>query len=155
MNASRQKEQIRDVGTSKFSLPVWLQRVFALAILGFVCFVLLVLHQRHEKTENAYVVKAMADLATLRDAIDRFRVDCDRYPTATEGFSALMTQPKGLASWRGPYFQESIPLDPWGRPYLYQTPGSDGKTGYIVESYGADGEPGGDYEAADIVDGTP
>lgn len=105
------------------------------------------------RTGQAKVAKAKADLATLRDAINQFRIDCDRYPTTQEGFDALRHQPSGATGWRGPYLQRDIPADPWNNPYIYSTPGLNGQDGYIVESQGADGAPGGDGDNADIMDG--
>jgi len=105
------------------------------------------------KTGTAKVGKAKADLAVLRDAIDLFRVDCDRYPTTSEGLGALRDAPSGATGWHGPYLQKDLGTDPWNNPYIYQTPGPNGKDGYMVESYGADGAQGGDGDNADITDG--
>ncbi len=71
-----------------------------------------------------------------------------------EGFDALRRQPSSLQGWHGPYLEKNVPPDPWGNPYIYQTPGRDGTDGFLVESYGADGAPGGEGVNADIVDGT-
>ncbi len=106
------------------------------------------------RTGQARVGKAKADLAILRGAIDEFRIDCDRYPTTSEGFDALRTQPNGATGWKGPYLQKDLTADPWGNPYIYQTPGPNGHDGYLVESYGADGVSGGDGDNADIMDGS-
>jgi len=100
------------------------------------------------------VPKAKADLASLRMAIDQFRLDCGRYPTVQEGFGVLTTRASGLAGWRGPYLRKPVGPDPWGNPYLYFRPGPDGRDGYIVESYGADGRPGGSGEDSDFMDGS-
>ncbi len=105
------------------------------------------------KTGAAKVAKAKADLAVLRDSIDNFRLDCDRYPTTQEGFDALRNAPSGINGWRGPYLSKDLGKDPWGHDYIYQTPGPSGKDGYIVESYGQDGAPGGEGDNEDITDG--
>ncbi|MDR3690317.1 MAG: type II secretion system major pseudopilin GspG [Fimbriimonas sp.] len=97
--------------------------------------------------------RAKADLATLRLAIDQFRLDCSRYPTTNEGLKALWVAPKGAKDWRGPYLSSHQPKDPWGHPYVYATHGSATKPGFVVKSYGADGKPGGTGENADIADG--
>ena len=94
---------------------------------------------------NAKIAKAKSDLAVLAGAVDQFMLDCKRYPTNREGFSALQIPPDGVKGWRGPYLKE-ITDDPWGHPFRYRTPGENGKDGYLVESYGADGKPGGDGE---------
>ena len=106
------------------------------------------------KTGAAKVAKAKADLATLRDAIDQFRLDCDRYPTTQEGFDALRNPPSGVSGWRGPYLNKDLGADPWNNPYIYQTPGPNGHDGYTVMSYGADGAAGGEGDNADIMDGS-
>lgn len=105
------------------------------------------------KTGQAKVAKAKADLAVLRDAIDQFRIDCDRYPSTQEGFDALRNKPNGVNGWNGPYLTKDLGTDPWGNAYTYSTPGPSGKGGYIVESFGSDGVAGGDGDAADILDG--
>lgn len=103
---------------------------------------------------SARIAKTKSDLAKLRDAIDKFRIDCDRYPSLHEGFSVLQKEPEGVMSWKGPYLQGPLTTDPWGNPYVYQTPFPGQKDGYVIESYGADGKPGGDGDAADVVDGS-
>ena len=92
-----------------------------------------------------------ANLAMLCSVIDQFRLDCGRYPTDSEGLSALREAPKGLEGWHGPYLQKMPPLDTWGRPYFYE---AKGRTGYVIELLGADGRPGGEGDDADIVDGS-
>ena len=86
----------------------------------------------------------------VRDAIDEFRADCGRYPTDQEGFRALKVCPPHTSGWRGPYLPWNLGLDVWGNPYHYELGPGDG---FKIESYGADGKPGGDGDDADIVDG--
>lgn len=89
-------------------------------------------------------------------ALQLFRYDTGRYPTTAEGLKALL-QNHGLKSWRGPYTagqeKPEIPSDPWGRPYVYRCPGDH--ESYDLLSYGRDGIPGGEGEAADITTTTP
>jgi general secretion pathway protein G len=82
------------------------------------------------------------------DALDAYRVDMGRYPTTQEGLSALVDRSSDLR-WRGPYLRKAIPLDPWGRPYVYRSPGQSGAE-YDLRSYGKDGAPGGSGADADI-----
>ncbi|MCX7914240.1 MAG: type II secretion system major pseudopilin GspG [Thermodesulfovibrionales bacterium] len=91
---------------------------------------------------------AKAQIELLGQALDQFRLDVGRYPTTEEGLNALITNP-GIEKWEGPYLKKGLPLDPWGRPYVYQSPGSHGE--YDLISYGADGKPGGEGEDKDIV----
>ena len=60
-----------------------------------------------------------------------------------------MERPSGLTRWSGPYLKKSVPLDPWGNPYAYKSPGEHGEIDLL--SYGKDGQPGGTGEAEDIT----
>lgn len=91
---------------------------------------------------------AQAQIELFGVALDNFRLDVGRYPTTEEGLQALQANP-GHDGWDGPYLKKEIPLDPWGRPYIYRSPGEHGE--YDLVSYGADGAPGGEGENADIV----
>ncbi len=90
-----------------------------------------------------------AQIDGLGKAIDQFRLDVGRYPTSEEGLKSLLVRPANLAKWDGPYLSKNVPLDPWGNAYLYKSPGEHGE--YDLLSYGKDGQPGGEGEAADIV----
>ncbi|RKP46474.1 type II secretion system major pseudopilin GspG [Trinickia fusca] len=91
---------------------------------------------------------ARAQIDVLTKALDNFRLDVGRYPTAQEGLTALVVKPAGVDKWDGPYLKKDVPLDPWGHPYVYKIPGTKGD--YAVISYGRDGQPGGTGEDADI-----
>jgi general secretion pathway protein G len=93
------------------------------------------------------VAKAQVD--SFAKAIDNFRLDVGRFPTTEEGLASLMVKPPSAAKWNGPYMKKDIPQDPWGRDYLYRSPGSKGD--FDVLSYGKDGQPGGSGEDADIM----
>jgi general secretion pathway protein G len=93
---------------------------------------------------------AAAQIELFGTALDSFRLDVGRYPTTSEGLEALIVRPSGVESWNGPYLKkQEIPLDPWGHPYHYESPGSHGD--YDLYSYGRDGVEGGEGEDADIV----
>lgn len=98
------------------------------------------------RTDDAKRAKAMSDIKELESALDRFRMDADRYPTDEEGLDVLLTRPSDVNVWNGPYVPR-IPPDPWQNPYLYRNLGNDQ---IEVMSYGADGAEGGDGNAADI-----
>lgn len=91
---------------------------------------------------------ARAQIDVLSKAIDNFRLDVGRYPTAEEGLPALVVRPVSADKWAGPYLKKDVPPDPWGHPYVYQVPGTKGD--YVVISYGRDGQAGGAGEDADI-----
>lgn len=84
-------------------------------------------------------------------ALGAYRIDVGSYPTTEEGLAALTRKPGDSAQagkWNGPYLEKSVPLDPWGRAYLYRSPGSTAD--FEILSYGKDGQPGGTGDAADI-----
>jgi general secretion pathway protein G len=97
---------------------------------------------------------AKIQIVSLGSALDLFFLDSGRYPTTSEGLSALVQRPGSIASWNGPYLKGGlVPADPWGHPYLYRAPGEHGA--YDIVSYGADGEEGGTGNASDINSWSP
>ncbi len=103
---------------------------------------------------DAKVSAAKAQLELFGLALDQYRLDNDYYPSTAQGLEALRTLPAGeptARDWRGPYLKKPIPLDPWGRPYIYKSPGEKNPTGYDLLTYGRDGRPGGEGEDADII----
>jgi general secretion pathway protein G len=97
------------------------------------------------------VTVAKAQIEGIEKALDAYRLDVGHYPAAEEGLAALQTKPGSDSTnkWNGPYLKKEVPLDPWGHPYVYRNPGSDGRAVDII-SYGKDGQPGGTGENADI-----
>ena len=91
---------------------------------------------------------AKAQLDALEKALDQYRLDTGHYPSSELGLSALIAKPASEARWSGPYLKKTVPLDPWGRAYLYKSPGEHGDFDLI--SFGKDGQPGGTGEAEDI-----
>lgn len=92
---------------------------------------------------------AQAQIDAFRKALDAYRLDVGHYPSAQQGLAALNERPAGETRWAGPYLQNALPKDPWGRPYAYKAPGDAGRD-YELLSLGKDGAPGGDAENADI-----
>jgi general secretion pathway protein G len=92
---------------------------------------------------------ARAQIDALEKALDQYRLDVKRYPSAEQGLAVLVERPANEAQWNGPYLRKAVPLDPWNRPYVYRTPGTKGD--FDLVSYGKDGLPGGSGEAADIT----
>jgi general secretion pathway protein G len=97
------------------------------------------------KSEMA-VAKAQID--ALEKALDQYRLDIGSYPNNELGLKALVERPADQPKWAGPYLRKTVPLDPWGKPYVYKVPGEKGD--FDLVSYGKDGQPGGSGEAADI-----
>ena len=93
---------------------------------------------------------AQAQIELFGAALDNFRLDVGRYPTSDEGLRALLVNPGAIENWDGSYLKkEEIPLDPWGHPYVYKSPGEHGD--YDILSYGGDGVAGGEGENQDLV----
>lgn len=96
---------------------------------------------------------ARAQMEMLGAGLDAYRLDNGRYPTSAQGLEALRTEPTlepRPRNWRGPYLRRAVPLDPWDTPYVYTSPGEANPNGYDLLSLGADGQPGGEGEDADI-----
>jgi general secretion pathway protein G len=94
---------------------------------------------------------ARSKMAIIESAISQFHMDCGRIPYDTEGLEALLVAPEDVADkWNGPYVKKSELLDPWGNPYIYVEQGEHNVGSFDLVSLGADGQPGGDSDNADI-----
>lgn len=92
---------------------------------------------------------ARAQIDALEKALDQYRADTGRYPSTEQGLAALVARPNGETRWAGPYLKRALPLDPWGRPYVYKQPGDHGELD--LSSLGRDGRAGGAGDAADVT----
>lgn len=92
---------------------------------------------------------AQAQIAALTSALNTYRLDVGQFPTDEQGLAALLARPAGVGRWDGPYLQKGVPADPWGRPYLYKSPGEHGD--FDLYSLGKDGQAGGTGDAADLT----
>ena len=91
---------------------------------------------------------AKVQIEGIVTALELFHIDVGRYPTTPEGLVALVTPTGSAPGWRGPYFSKNaVPLDPWGRAYLYEAPGKKGQ--FDLYTFGRDGKEGGADEDAD------
>jgi general secretion pathway protein G len=96
---------------------------------------------------------ARIQIESLGSALDLYFLDNGRYPNSTEGINALVQRPPSAQAWNGPYLKGGVlPIDPWGKPYMYRAPGQHGA--YDLSSYGADGQEGGTGAAADVTNWT-
>lgn len=93
---------------------------------------------------------AKAQIDALEKALDQYRLDTGAYPSTEIGLKALVERPPNEPKWAGPYLRKAVPLDPWGRPYMYRAPSEQPGLDYDLISFGRDGQPGGAGEAADI-----
>ena len=101
------------------------------------------------RTDEARMVKAKADMKAIEEALNLYRLDSGIYPTSEQGLGALVEEPtvgEAPRAGREDGYLERVPPDPWERDYVYA---SDGRT-YVLQSFGADGEEGGDGVDGDL-----
>jgi general secretion pathway protein G len=99
------------------------------------------------QSERARLERARTDVQRISsDGIEAFKVMRGRYPSTDEGLKALIDEKFLKANSK-----EGKLLDPWNREYVYLYPGQAHPDGFDVKSYGADGQPGGEGDNADIV----
>ena len=101
----------------------------------------------------AEIATAKVQVTTLGNAVEQFHQDTGRYPTGEEGLDALLTQPAGVANWKGPYVSDDLLNDPWGVAYQYQYPPSQAQTPFDLFSFGKDRTLGGVGDNKDIAYG--
>ena len=105
------------------------------------------------RPEEAKRVKARLTMESLETALRMYKLDNGSYPSTEQGLAALVEKPdtgKVPTNWKkGGYLEKGrVPADPWGNSFVYLAPGVHGD--YDIISYGSDGEPGGEENAADI-----
>ena len=100
--------------------------------------------------DKARVTAARAQINSFMTALGAYKLDTGMYPTTEMGLAALRVKPQNVNQWQGPYLPQDIPKDPWGREYIYKFPGEHGDEPDII-SLGADGQPGGEGIAADVM----
>ncbi len=101
------------------------------------------------RPDEARVVAAKQDISAIMQALKLYKLDNRRYPSAEQGLQALVTKPAAAPvpdNWKS--YLDKLPVDPWGKPYQYVTPGLKGEVD--VMSFGADGISGGEGFDADI-----
>jgi len=129
-----------------FSLLELMVVVVILSILALV-----IVPRVIDRPDQARVARAQSDIATIVSAIELYRLDNFRYPTTEQGIQALVTRPSSdpaPTNWASGGYIDRVPMDPWGAPYLYLSPGVRGE--FDVFSYGADGVAGGTGADADV-----
>ncbi|MGA7179383.1 MAG: type II secretion system major pseudopilin GspG [Thiobacillaceae bacterium] len=103
------------------------------------------------RPDEARIVAAKQDIATIVQSLKMYRLDNINYPTTEQGLQALVTKPTIDPipnNWKSGGYLEKLPKDPWGNPYVYLNPGRHGDID--VMSLGADGQAGGEGKDADI-----
>ena len=132
--------------TAGFTLIEVMVVVAILAILASV-----VVLQVMDRPGEARQARAQADIKTIVNALNLYRLDNYAYPSSEQGLQALVAQPGGAPearNWRAGGYLDRVPVDPWQREYLYLNPGQRGA--FDVYTLGADGRPGGEGENADV-----
>ena len=112
-------------------------------------FAALVLPRMMGQADKARKTAARAQMNAYSTALGSYKLDTGNFPNNDQALPALRIKPEGVEQWAGPYLTKDVPLDPWGHAYLYKYPGEHGDEPDIV-SLGADGQPGGDGNNADI-----
>jgi general secretion pathway protein G len=103
------------------------------------------------RADDARITAAKQDIASMMQALKLYKLDNQRYPSTEQGLQALVSKPtSGPAAngWKNGGYIEKLPKDPWGGQYQYLSPGVKGEVD--VFSFGADGQPGGTGNDADI-----
>lgn len=105
------------------------------------------------RPDQARVTVAKTDLKTIAAALRMYRLDNGDYPSTDQGLQALVERPTTEpvpGNWNSEGYLPEAPRDPWGRDYVYRSPGRAG--GFDLLSYGKDGEAGGEGLDADLTD---
>lgn len=124
-----------------------LELLIALVIIGLLVGV--VAPNLFKNVGKSETTAAKQQIEALSHALDQYRLDTGHFPSTEQGLAALNTKPDGDPRWNGPYLKKAVPNDPWGRPYLYRTPGEHNND-YDLSSLGKDGVSGGSGDAADV-----
>jgi general secretion pathway protein G len=144
INLNLKKTMSTNKAVSGFTL---LELLMVLLIIGLLA--ALVGPSLYKKISPARTSIAATQIENFSVALDSFYIDVGDFPTTAQGLEALRIKPAGIDSWNGPYIKKDIPLDPWGREYVYKSPGRS--DGYDIISYGRDGKSGGEDSDADIT----
>ncbi len=106
-----------------------------------------------DQADDARVQKVKADFSAIDTALSMYRLNNFTYPTSEQGLEALVEKPTIdpiPSNWKKGGYLKDLPLDPWGRPYLYLSPAEFSEDDYDIYSLGADGVTGGEDQNADI-----
>lgn len=103
--------------------------------------------------DKARQTTAQYSIEVIGTSMDLYRLDVGYYPSSDEGIEALLEDP-GNDRWQGPYMKK-FPMDPWGRAFVYRSPGEESGHEYEILSLGKDGEVGGEDFDMDILSWDP
>lgn len=123
-----------------------MELLVVLAILGLL--MSLVGPQVLNQLGGAKTKTAGIQIKDLEQALEMYKLDVGRFPSNSEGLSALVRKPGSVTGWNGPYLKSDVPVDPWNNEYHYKYPGEHGELD--IYSYGQNGTPGGEGEDSDV-----
>jgi general secretion pathway protein G len=123
-----------------------IELMIVVVILGLLATV--IMPRMLNRPEQARRMKAKVDIRNIESALALFKTDTGRFPTTSEGLQVLVSDP-GIKGYNGDGYLDKAPIDPWGKPYIYISPGLHSRD-YDLESYGKDGEDGGAKDDADV-----
>ncbi|MFT6955939.1 MAG: general secretion pathway protein G [Halieaceae bacterium] len=123
-----------------------MELLVVLAILGLL--MSLVGPQVLNQLGGAKTKTALIQIKDLEQSLEMYKLDVGRFPSSSEGLSALVDKPGGVAGWNGPYLKADVPQDPWKQDYQYKYPGERGELD--IFTYGQNGAPGGEGEDSDV-----
>ncbi len=126
-----------------------IEMIVVLAIIGVLA--LIIVPNVIGRPDQARVTVAKTDLRTISAALKIYRLDNGDYPTTEQGLAALVsrpTVPPEPINWSSDGYLPAVPVDPWGNPYSYRSPGVSGR--FDLSSLGKDGQPGGEELDADL-----
>ncbi|NCC24592.1 MAG: type II secretion system protein GspG [Deltaproteobacteria bacterium] len=109
-----------------------------------------------DEPDKARRVKARMQMESLGTALKKYKLENGEYPSTEQGLQALVEKPAvGIIPRNYPErgYIPKVPLDPWGNPYVYTSPGSHDE--FDIVSFGADGEEGGEGKNADVKSWEP
>jgi len=148
------KAILNNMKTQKFSTRqlrgfTLIELMVVIVILGVLA--ALIVPKVMSRPDEARIVAAKQDIASISQALKLYKLDNMRYPTTDQGLMALVkkpTTPPEPPNWKSSGYLEKLPKDPWGNPYQYLQPGLHGE--FDIMSLGADGALGGEGNDADI-----
>lgn len=127
-----------------------IETLIVLVIIGLVS--AMIIPNVISRPDDARVTVARNDIASLSAALKMYRLDNRTYPSTAQGLMALVQRPTTAptaANWHPEGYLDTLPMDPWGNPYVYQMPGKSGP--FDIVSLGADGAVGGEGYDGDIA----
>jgi general secretion pathway protein G len=139
---SRRNRKRRQAGVTLIEMLV------VVTIIGL--FVALVGPNLWKKVDTGRITATRVQIHNFMGALANYKLDTGTFPTTEQGLAALRVKPQDVNQWNGPYLEQEIPKDKWGHDFIYKYPGEHGDAPDII-SLGADGQPGGEGNDADIV----